>query len=110
MAATPLDLFRLDNMVSARLDHVRPRDIAMFDRGGDKWVKVGTGGVSTWDAVDRSLTGRWWRLPAGTDCDDTRLSLVNDHANHRLWEPAFDMELAMYGHALARVSAKFLRV
>jgi hypothetical protein len=110
MATTTIDLFRAGNAHGARLDRVRPSDLTVYKIGAADWVKNGTGGVSTWGAIDPTLNGIWWRLPAGTDYDDLLLVLVNDHAHHWSWNPRFDMELSIYRAALAAANAKFLRV
>ncbi|MGO8916520.1 MAG: hypothetical protein ACLQJR_11500 [Stellaceae bacterium] len=110
MATTAVDLFRAGNAGSARLDRVRSSDLTIYKIGVVDWVKSGTGGMSTWDAIDPTLNGPWWRLPAGTDYNDIALVLVNDQGNHWSWEPRFDMELAAYQNALAAVNMKFIRV
>lgn len=110
MATTGIDLFRAGNAGCARLDRVRSSDLVIYKINGVDWVRAGTGGVSTWDAVDRSLNGPWWRLPAGSTYNDTALVLVNDHANHWSWQPRFDMARATYEAALAAVNANFIRV
>jgi hypothetical protein len=81
----------------------------MFGRP-TSWVKSGTGGVSTWESIDPTLNGIWWRLAAGTDYKDTALLLVKDQANHWSWEPRFAMTLMDFQTALAFVNAKFTRV
>src|SRR5690349_8943687 len=94
VGTTTIDLFRAGNSNSAKLDNVRPGDLVIYRLGTVDWVKSGTGGVSTWEAVDPTLSGKWWRLPAGTSYDDTALVLVQDlvQVDHWSWEPRFDMK------------------
>jgi hypothetical protein len=110
MAKTAIDLFRVGNAGGARLDYVRPSDLTIYKIMGVSWAKSGTGGLSTWEVIDPTLSGPWWCLAAGTDYKDTPLLVVNDQPNHWSWEPRFDMELADFQAALAVVSAKFTRM
>lgn len=112
MATTNIELFRVGNSASARLDHVRPTiDISTFSQNGAEWVKAGSGGASTLEAMDLGLLkGKWWRLAAGTDYDDTRLKVWNDQTGHWTWDPTQDMPLSDYKDALAAVNVKFTLV
>ena len=92
MGTTALDLYRVGNASSARLNQPRHNvDVTVFSRAGVEWVSAGSSGVSTFDSKDPTVTGIWWRLPAGSDYDDSLLYVWNDMANHWSWEPAKDM-------------------
>lgn len=105
MARTSVDLFRMGNATSARLDHVRPIDVHQFLSNGVIWVKAGTGGVSTFDRI-ASVPGRWWKLSAGYDYGGLLL-VWNDHGHHWAWEPAVDMTLSQYTGLLATANLAF---
>lgn len=94
MGLTAVDLYRKGNATSARLDHVRPKDIYHFDVHSVQWVRAGTGGISTYDAPSPDQ-GRWWRLAAGYDYGPL-LMVWNDDGNHWSWEPLADMPLSDY--------------
>jgi hypothetical protein len=102
---TTVDLYRMGNATSARLDHVRPDDIAHFTSDGVVWVRAGTGGVSTFDATEKRR-GRWWWLAAGYE-DGPRLLVWNDHGGHWSWEPVHDMPLDDYRVELAAANLAF---
>lgn len=109
MGNTTLDLFRVGNANSARLDQPRVGlDITVFGQGGVDWVRGRSGGISTFDARDNTISGRWWVLRSGTDYNDNLLYVWNDFGNHWSWEPAIDMPLTSYISALALVNAKFV--
>jgi hypothetical protein len=110
MATTSLDFFRAGNASSAKLDQVRPIDVTIYTSSGIEWVKGRSGGISTYASVDPTLSGRWWRLPAGSSYDDAVLYVWSDHADHWSWEPDYDMPLASYRAALTAVSVRFVKV
>jgi len=107
---TTLDLFRAGNASGARLDIVRPIDVSIYVHAHIDWVHGRSGGISTYDAVSPALGGRWWRLPAGSEFDDTMLFVWNDYLGHWSWEPAQDMPLDSYRTALSAVNARFIRI
>jgi len=110
MKPTLLDLYRLGNMTSSRLDRYRRGvDLGVRMVDGIEWVLGNTGGVSTFAQMN-PRPGIWWRLPIGTPYDDGVLLVWNDHATHWLWEPARDMPASEYSAALRRVGALFIRV
>ena len=106
MGRTTVQLYRKGNATSARLDHVRPQDIAQFDVGGIAWVRAGTGGIST---IETPLPdgGRWWRLPAGFDYGEL-LIVWNDADAHWSWEPRTDMTLSHFRALLSLANQAFL--
>ena len=109
MAATPVDLFRMGNAASARLDHVRPaRDVETFVVDGAEWVRSGSGGVSTF-AQKTAQEANWWHLPVGSPYDEGVLTVVNDHGDHWSWEPVRDMPMVEYRAALQAMGANFIR-
>ncbi|MER2251646.1 hypothetical protein ABS772_17150 [Methylorubrum podarium] len=95
----------MGNAAGARLDHVRPVDLAHFHVGGVVWVRAGTGGISTF-ANPRQDRGRWWRLPAGYDYGPLLL-VENDHGDHWSWEPGVDMPLSDYRSLLMQANLRF---
>ena len=91
MGRTTVQLYRKGNATSARLDHVRPQDIAQFDVGGIAWVRAGTGGIST----------------AGFDYGEL-LIVWNDADAHWSWEPRTDMTLSHFRALLSLANQAFL--
>jgi hypothetical protein len=85
-------------------------DVTIYTNSGVDWVKATTGGISTYEKIDPTLNGRWWRLPKGSAYDDRVLAVVNDQGDHWSWEPVHDMPLASYRAALAAVNARFIKV
>ncbi len=113
MAGTPIDLYRSGNASSACMQRVRlkpPPDVDHYtDVHGDVWVKVDTGGASTWDAPDPTWSGRPWKAPAGSPVP-SRLKVWSDGDGHWLWGPTRDMLLTDYCQALEEANALFSRV
>ncbi len=103
---TACDLHRLGNATSARLDHVRPKDIEHFQYEGAAWVRFGSGGVSTFAVQRPPAAGQWWTLPAGYDYGGL-LIVWNDHGQHWSWEPAADMALSAYKSLLGKANLEF---
>ncbi len=111
MGYTTVELYRAGNATSAKLD--KPRfnfDLAVFQKNAMDWVRAGSGGMSTFESPDNAIKGVWWRLPAGTEYNDSLLLVWNDFANHWSWDPAVDMPLSEYISALSDVNVKFVRV
>jgi hypothetical protein len=100
-------LYRLGNATSARLERIRPDEVVTEMRGGIAWVLGRSGGASTFDAPSGLRGKHWWRLPALTEFDDSRVYLWNDFGNHWSWEPAMDMPLADYLAELSALGGKF---
>jgi hypothetical protein len=113
MATTPVDLFRAGNKSSAKLDAVKfgpnpaRHDLPVRDINGVDHVDPNTGGVSTQEAIDPNFSGHWYRMPAGTTYDDTRLLLRSDSPGHWLWEPARIMPKDEYVDALRLANRDF---
>ncbi|NJL41182.1 MAG: hypothetical protein HC899_34005 [Leptolyngbyaceae cyanobacterium SM1_4_3] len=107
MRKTPVDLYRMGNAMSARMDHVRSKDIDLYEVDGECWVAAGSGGISTF-AVQGSGKN-WWRLDQNAVIPN-ELRLINDYGNHWLWEPSYAMPIATYKVALQRVSELFYKV
>ncbi|MCB8874058.1 Tse2 family ADP-ribosyltransferase toxin [Acidisoma silvae] len=106
MGITTVDLYRLGNNASARLDNVRSQDVTHYQNSGMTWVKAGTGGISTFDKPIHGK-GRLWHLPAGHDYG-TLLLVWNDHGQHWSWEPTQDMPLDDYKRLLCVSNAAFM--
>jgi hypothetical protein len=107
MGTTTEELYRRGNTTSPRMDNVRvPADVMSFMRNGIEWVSSRSGGVSTFASPTPQGTGKIWHLPKGTTYPD-ELFLVNDQADHWSWEPAHDMEMAVYRGLLAATGRNF---
>src|SRR6059058_3012564 len=110
MGVTTVDLYRSGNATHANLQNVRaPRDADLFsDPGtGEMWVLSFRGkGVSAFETIDPTWTGKPWRLPANSPYPDT-LRLWKDAPGHWLWAPAQAMPLKEYLAALAAVTSLF---
>src|SRR6266851_215121 len=109
MGVTTLDLYRSGNATHSNLHNVRARDADLFlDPGtGEMWVFAWRGkGVSTFNAVDPTWSGKPWRLPANSIYPDT-LRLWSDAPGHWIWAPAHVMLLTEYVAALAVVTPLF---
>ena len=114
MGVTPVDLFRSGNSTSARLDNVRinrsDSDVdTVIDAANIIWVLANGKGVSSWNAIDPTWTGRPWQLPAGSPVPN-ELRLWEDEPGHFVWEPAMNMPLPNYASFLAIVSALFIKI
>jgi len=115
MGVTSIELFRSGNATSARLPDVRINganadvDIYVDPATGVEWVRANGKGASTSDSVDRSWTGKIWRLPAGA-AYPTTLLVFEDDPGHWVWEPTNDMQLADYRAELATVNALFVKI
>lgn len=133
----PLDLFRLGNFESNKIDVVRNRDIEAIVfyrcRGVDSkvatgqsgevvWVKGGpNGGISLFDDIETApITGKFWykiaktaEIPAGLGLADSKKKL--NKATHYQIFPSADMPLDNFKLLLrqiaedAKVSALFKR-
>jgi len=111
MAATTLDLYRLGNSTSAKLDNLRPgADVVVESRNGQNWVKAGSGGPSAFEMPSGLRGKHWYKLSAGASYDDSRINLWNDAPNHWVFDVAKDMLLADFTAALSEVNPKFVHV
>ena len=102
--STRVDLYRLGNSSSPRMDNVREKDVEMFERDGKTWVKARSGGVSTFSKP--SGKSNEWRLKKGTSFP-SKLRVYNDHGDHWQWEPEVDMPLDDYLDLLRQVNRLF---
>jgi hypothetical protein len=107
MSKTSVDLYRMGNAVSPRMDNVRSHDIECYEKDGEIWVVEKSGGISTF--ATQGAGKNWWKLDQGTVIPDA-LSLVNDYSKHWSWEPRYTMRLDDYKIALQAVAAKFYKV
>jgi hypothetical protein len=107
MRKTPVDLYRMGNALSPRLNHIRDKDIQMHEDGDRTWVVANSGGISTFSV--RRNDKNWWKLDQGTEIPN-ELRVVNDHGNHWLWEPSYSMPIDIYREALRLVDKKFYKV
>lgn len=109
MASTPVNLFRLGNATSPRMDNVREnRDIPVHEEHGVKMVKRRTGGIST--NSTRLNQKNEWELSKGHVYDDRELHINNDHGTHYLWEPEKDMTLDEFKRLLKEVGSGFNKI
>jgi hypothetical protein len=107
MRRIPVPLYRMGNSISARMNHVREKDVESFDRNGELWVSANSGGVSTFSIVGRG--NNWWRLDEGIEIP-AELRVVNDYGNHYLWEPSYTMRLEDYLSVLSSIGELFYKV
>jgi hypothetical protein len=104
---TPVDLYRMGNAVTARLENIRVKDIEMYEDSGKTWVGANSGGISTFSV--RGSGKNWWKLDQGSEIPND-LRVVNDYGNHWLWEPIYSMPLNDYQEALRLVAKQFYKV
>ena len=114
MAATPIDLYRVGNATHARLDALRNRDVVIFttDRESEICVRAqNTTGISCYStaAAASVLSGKIYRLPAGSAYDDSVLLLWEDFpgSGHWNWTPIQDVRGSVYLQALRDVDVLF---
>lgn len=107
MRETPVDLFRMGNANSPRMDRVRPQDVSIYEDNDQRWVMPNSGGISTFSMLGKGKN--WWKLDQGTKIPPD-LKLVNDHSNHWAWEPSSMMSLDQYETALRQISEQFYKV
>lgn len=107
MRKTTVDLYRMGNATSSRMDNVRAKDVETYEENGEIWVVAGSGGISTF--ATQGSGKNWWKLNQETDIPD-ELKVVNDYGNHWLWEPSYTMQLDTYKLALRAVGSVFYRV
>ncbi|NJR40837.1 MAG: hypothetical protein HC781_20855 [Leptolyngbyaceae cyanobacterium CSU_1_4] len=107
MRKTPVDLYRMGNVASPRLEHIRAKDIQIYENEGEVWVAANTGGISTF--AIRGNGKNWWKLDQGTEIPNA-LRVVNDYGNHWLWEPSYSMPMNAYQTALQVVEKQFYKV
>jgi len=109
LAKTPIDLYRQGNTNSPRMDNVRlNKDIATYEKNGQISVDITLGGGISTFATQRSGKN-WWKLDAENDIPAT-LDLVNDHNDHWLWKPSYNMPIEDYKESLRLVSKFFYKV
>lgn len=106
MPETPVPLYRQGNANSPRMDNVRDRDVNIYGYSGEKWVEALGGGISTFESP--KLGRNWWRIDAGIQILDS-INLINDHNDHWLWQPAYNMRLLEYQELLKRLSIHFVK-
>ena len=107
MRITPVDLYRMGNAASPRLDKIRMKDIEMYEQRGKIWIAANTGGISTFSVQG---SGRnWWKLDQGIEIP-SQLRVLNDYGNHWLWEPIYSMPLDDYQQALKVINDQFYKV
>ncbi len=107
MRKTPVDLYRMGNAISSRMDNIREKDIEIYEDGRKIWVAANSGGISTFSV--RGNGKNWWKLDLEAEIPD-RLRVVNDYASHWLWEPSYSMPLDEYQWILALVGERFYKV
>jgi hypothetical protein len=67
MRTTSVDLYRMGNATSPRMDKVRDQDVESYEKNGEIWVVEGSGGISTFAA--QGLGKNWWKLDRGCTID-----------------------------------------
>ncbi len=107
MKQTSIDLYRMGNATSPRMDNVRPQDVEYYESSGEIWVVENSGGISTF-AIQGAVKN-WWKLDQGAVIPDA-LHLVNDYGDHWAWEPGYTMRLDEYKTALQSVAPRFYKM
>jgi photosystem II stability/assembly factor-like uncharacterized protein len=107
MKQTSIDLYRMGNSTSPRMDNVRPQDVESYKKNDEIWVVGRSGGISTF--ASQGAGKNWWKLDRGTTIPDA-LYLVNDYGNHWSWESGYTMKLDEYKIALQSVAARFYKM
>jgi hypothetical protein len=104
---TPVDLYRMGNAASPRLENIRMKDIEIYEQEGRQWVTANSGGISTFSI--RGSGRNWWKLDQGSEIPN-ELRVVNDYSNHWLWEPSYSMPIDDYRQALELVGEQFYKI
>jgi hypothetical protein len=104
---TPVDLYRMGNAISSRMENIRAKDIDIYEAEGTMWVAANSGGISTFSI--RGSGKNWWKLDLDAEIPN-ELRVVNDYGNHWLWEPSYSMPLAEYQRVLVSVGDLFYKV
>lgn len=116
MPSTKVDLYRNGNASGPRMTHIRTNlshpvnfDVeAEIDPSGAIWVKVNSGGLSTWE-LPTPTWDKVWKLPAHSNFP-TSLKVWNDAPGHWSWDPASKMSLHDFRMALSIVEGLFTRI
>ena len=110
------DFYRLGNASSPRLDHVRDRDIEMFDRNSVVMVRSNGFGISLYNQArleKESPTGWIWKILKSTPMP-VGLALQPDlkpgKQGHYFLCPATDMSLDKYRGLLTDLALRCERV
>lgn len=109
----PADLFRVGNVQTPRLDHIRERDIEIISFEGKLFVLPNTGGISAFNKINTKLRGTWWKCPAGTIYPQ-ELKIICDRQfgelKHYSVQPAFPMPLELYRAKLLEFAECFQKI
>lgn len=60
MRKTPVDLYRMGNVASPRLEHIRAKDIQIYENEGEVWVAANTGAFQHLQFGGMAKTGGNW--------------------------------------------------
>lgn len=104
---TPVDLYRMGNAISSRMENIRVKDIDIYDSDGKMWVAANSGGISTFSI--RGSGKNWWKLDSEAEIPN-ELRVVNDYRSHWLWEPSYSMRLDEYQCVIELVGNLFYKV
>lgn len=108
----PEDIYRIGNVDTARLNHVRPRDIDTVLFGKEIIVKANGKGISVYDrqGINESPMNGWvWRIKAHTRLP-SGLVLVKDKNHHFCMAPKYNMPISRYKELLDQLSPWAQRV
>jgi hypothetical protein len=108
----PEDVFRLGNADSARLGHVRSRDVDTMSMNGIVVVIANGKGISVFDRESINLapfTGWVWKLAAGTALP-FGLRAVQDKPGHYCIAPTTNMPVDKYKGLLEELGLRAERV
>jgi len=104
---TPVDVYRMGNAISSRMENIQAKDIDIYEADGKMWVAANSGGISTFSI--RGSGKNWWKLDLDAEIP-SELRVVNDYGNHWLWEPSYSMPLDEYQQVLQSVGDRFYKV
>lgn len=108
----PEEIFRLGNTTSARLAHVRDKDIKTTQINGVIMVIADGRGISVFDKVGilaSPMSGWAWRFRPNTTFP-IGLKLVQDKAHHYHIAPTHNMPMSKYIGLLEELALKADRV
>lgn len=110
---TEIDLIRVGNKDSPRLDHVREaKDTDVYLRNGISMVVSNGKGVCLFteeELAKRSFSGWVWKMPRNTTMP-TGLGIYSDHSGHFMICPRFDMPLDQYKGLLSQLAVTCQRM
>jgi len=102
----PEDIYRIGNLDTPKLNHVRQRDVDTILFGSELIVKANGKGISVYDrqGINESPMNGWvWRIKSNTRLP-SGLVLVKDKNHHFCIAPKYNMPIAKYKQLLDQLS------